>query len=431
MNNLFNTLKQSSFFKNVSTLVGGTAIAQAISFGLYYFIAKIYSPSDFGTFSIITSSASIVAIIATGRFDMAIMLPHDENKVKKLYRVALHTSLIASLAIFIFIALAKIISVFGFEVIHYKVSNYFFWIPLLVFSIAAYQTTTVYLSRLKEYKLIAASRILNTASNGLATIFFGLLKLSYIGLVIGFFLSYVASWFLVYKKVKLILQDVKSVFSIKQNLATAKEYKQFPMFNVPQALIDALQFNMLIFLFNYFYSNEQVGQISFALRILQVPVSFIGASMAQVFFQQVSEKVRNNNPIHQLVKRIALICIGIFLPVWALFYFQGEFVFTLLFKSKWSQAGQFSSLLITWMFADFIRSPLSQLAVIFKVQKKWLLLSFISNFLIFASLLISFYYFHEVNKVLSYTGIVASIGGITLVIWIINLSSNYTKKIND
>ena len=44
------TFFSNEFTKHVSTLVGGTAVSQLINFGLYFFIAKLYSPAnDTGT----------------------------------------------------------------------------------------------------------------------------------------------------------------------------------------------------------------------------------------------------------------------------------------------------------------------------------------------------------------------------------------------
>jgi O-antigen/teichoic acid export membrane protein len=419
-------IKDSVFFKHVSTLVGGTAIAQMISFGLYYFIAKIYTPADFGTFSLIVSFASIFAIIATGRFDVALMIPKNNSDVVKLYHTAIHCSIIFSSVLLLVLVVLKIASFFLTLSLIIIPNNYFI-IPILIFAISFYQTATVFLSRQKEYKTIASSRIINTAANGISTLFFGFLKFGYLGLLIGFFLSYVASWSIVYQKTKHLFSDVKSIFNFKNNLNTAIEYKQFPMYNVPQALLDALQFNILIFVFNSFYKAEEVGQISFALRILQVPVSFIGASLAQVFFQQISEKIRNNQSFFSQVKRTVWISIGIFLPIWILFIFKGEWIFVFLFKSKWQQAGMIASILITWIFADFVRSPISQLVVLLNLQKKWLVLTSVVNIIVLSVLFASFYYFHEVKQVLFFTTIAATCCTIFLIFWILFISHRTTK----
>jgi O-antigen/teichoic acid export membrane protein len=415
-------IKNSAFFKHVSTLVGGTAIAQLVNFGLYYFIAQLYSPGDFGIFSIISTASSILAIMASGRYDVAIMLPEDDQKAEKLFRTAIYNGILFSAALFLLLFIVKLFLYLIFPQQFSLLPTYYLWVPLLVLAISSFQTTSILLSRKKAYAVIASSRIINTSANGSIALLLGYLQVGYFGLVIGFFFSYVAGWLVIFKQLKSSLLPLKALLDRRSHWKLAKEYKQFPLFNVPQALLDALQFNLLLLLFNRYFNVDQVGQVAFALRILQVPVSFIGAAISQVFYQQVAEKKRDGQSIYPITLRITGICFALFLPVWILFFFKGEWVFTLVFKAKWAVAGQIASILVTWIYFDFIRSPISQLAVTLNKQRTWLLLSFCLNACIYSTLLIAYKSNFEFMQVLKYTVICASICIVFLISWILILS---------
>ncbi|WP_310441139.1 hypothetical protein [Sulfurimonas sp.] len=71
---------RSEFSRNVLTLMTGTTIAQAIPIAISPILTRIYTPEDFLVFALYMAIASILSVIATGRYEMAIMLPkYDKN----------------------------------------------------------------------------------------------------------------------------------------------------------------------------------------------------------------------------------------------------------------------------------------------------------------------------------------------------------------
>jgi O-antigen/teichoic acid export membrane protein len=70
---------KSEFAKNVLTLMTGTTIAQAIPIAISPILTRIYTPEDFGVFALYMSLASIISVVATGRYELAIMLPKKDD----------------------------------------------------------------------------------------------------------------------------------------------------------------------------------------------------------------------------------------------------------------------------------------------------------------------------------------------------------------
>jgi len=82
---LFNTIKTkisalSSDRKSVLTLVGGTSIAQALSFLFSPIQTRLFSPEVFGELSVFGSITGIVGIIICLRYELAIVLPKDDDE---------------------------------------------------------------------------------------------------------------------------------------------------------------------------------------------------------------------------------------------------------------------------------------------------------------------------------------------------------------
>ena len=72
-------IPKSDFSRNVLTLMTGTSIAQAIPIAISPILTRIYTPDDFGIFALYMSIASIIAVIATGRYELAMMLPKKDS----------------------------------------------------------------------------------------------------------------------------------------------------------------------------------------------------------------------------------------------------------------------------------------------------------------------------------------------------------------
>ncbi len=85
---MLNNLKpKSEFSRNVLTLMTGTTIAQAIPIAISPILTRIYTPEDFGVFALYMSVASLLSTLATGRYELAIMLPKkDEDAVNYVLR---------------------------------------------------------------------------------------------------------------------------------------------------------------------------------------------------------------------------------------------------------------------------------------------------------------------------------------------------------
>ncbi|MBK9321222.1 MAG: oligosaccharide flippase family protein [Bacteroidetes bacterium] len=96
--------KRSGFVKNVTTLVTGTAIAQFINILSTPLLTRIYSPEEFAVFQIFYSIAAIFSVIATLRYELAIMAPENEEEALDLVSISFYASVgIATLSLLILI----------------------------------------------------------------------------------------------------------------------------------------------------------------------------------------------------------------------------------------------------------------------------------------------------------------------------------------
>ncbi len=389
----FKLIGKTEFSANVLTLMTGTAIAQAIPIAISPILSRIYSPSDFGIFGLFLAVVSIIAVAAGGRYEMAIMLPKKDEDAFNILALSVIISFVVSAFVFIFILIFQnsFISIFIEKYPCYGFSEIKFWlylIPVSIFLMSAYQIVNYWSTRQKTFKMNASGRIGQSGVNSLTTLSMGFLTKGPLGLITGTLTGYATGFFVlsfnIFKNIKNLFPFITKA-KLKENAIT---YKAFPIINAPPALLSTMQDYGILFIIAYFFSSFVVGCYSFVIRIMNIPLSLIGSSMYQVFYQKASSLYNNNENIQPFVKKLFLRSFLIGLPIFVLIFVLAPRVFAFVFGEEWRYAGELAQILTPWLFLNFIASPISSLPLITNNQKKAMYLVIIDISLRISALLI-------------------------------------------
>jgi len=94
---------KSEFSRNILTLMTGTSIAQAIPVAISPILTRMYTPEDFGTLALFVAITGVFSVIASGRYELALMLPSKDEDVMNIFALGLMIILLVSLGLFFFI----------------------------------------------------------------------------------------------------------------------------------------------------------------------------------------------------------------------------------------------------------------------------------------------------------------------------------------
>ena len=87
---MINKLKpKSEFSHNVLTLMTGTTIAQAIPIAISPILTRIYTPEDFGVFALFLAITGVFSVVASGRYELALMLPRKEEDAINIFALGM------------------------------------------------------------------------------------------------------------------------------------------------------------------------------------------------------------------------------------------------------------------------------------------------------------------------------------------------------
>ncbi|MGM0771047.1 MAG: oligosaccharide flippase family protein [Halobacteriota archaeon] len=346
----------SSFINNVSKLVFGSLMAQALGILLYPVIARIYSPADFGVFQLFLSISMIVTIFTCLSYELSIMLPKDDEDSANI--VALCIILLTLMSLIIGSVFVLIPEQIGSLLNAPQLSGYLMFVPLIVFLNSLFFVLNYWTSRRVNYGVIATARVVNSLSSRVAQIGIGVVRTSPVGLIFGYLFGYLLADLLMLMKVRSDLNLFKKI-SLKDMRRLAIRYKRFPIFSVWSQITNVVSLQLTPFMLVYFFSSTVVGYYSMANQLLVLPLTLIGGATSQVFFQKASEVKNITGSLKNILGDVhrRLISIGV-LPM-IIFMVIGEDLFSFFLGENWYTAGIYAKILAPWIFLRFIYAPIS------------------------------------------------------------------------
>ena len=414
------------FRKNFLALFTGTMLAQAIPFLFEPVISRLFLPEEFGVFELYVAFVMMIGSIATLRYEMAIILPSNHLKAVNIMGLSfLFTIIISLLSLLGFAFFGDIIS----QVLNNtQITNYYWLIPVGILVFGTYRSLSYWFMRKKSFALIGATKITESTTKATTTTAFGFLHFSSFGLIFGQFLGQLFStipllWQLFKKDRKLM-----SFISWEQMKLQAKEYIIFPKVNVPQTIIDMLQLSGVIFIISAYFNPDILGQYSKAIRIMLIPLSLIGTSINQVFYQKAANLFQKGENIRPQTVKISLILALISGPFIIIGILYSPQIFTFVLGENWYEAGAFASILLPWFFIKFILSVAISIPLIVNEQKTFLSISIVGNILLIMSVVIGGSYFQDIYKTLYLLTWSQVAYNIFLTIWFYKIAAKKTSK---
>jgi O-antigen/teichoic acid export membrane protein len=344
----------------VLTLLGGAVAAQAVALAVSPLLTRLYGPEQFGVFALVASLVTLIATGATGRYELAIIVPADDADAARLARLALTLAAAVSIVVLAVAALA------GDRLAGWAgdpgLRPWALLMPAWVALSAAFAVGSALANRRQAYRRLAASRLAQAAVTAAASVTLGAAAWGSPGLVLGAVLGQAVA------TVMLLGGTAWGEAAAARPLwpalkATAARYAEFPRINLPHALLDAGQASAVLALLGAAYGGAALGAYALALRVARTPLAMLGNSVGQVFQQRAARLAETGADLRPLVRRTVARLLLIAAPFAVAMVFAPP-LFAAVFGARWRDAGLCALVLTPWMVTSLLTSPLSTLPLI-------------------------------------------------------------------
>ncbi len=382
---LISRLRQSEYIRNISTLTSGTVIAQAIPLLVSPILSRLYTPDEFGIFAFYMSIVSAFAIIATLRYELAIIIPKSDEDALNVFGLSVLILLGISLTAFLGVI------IFNFFVspaidIQPLLITWLYLLPVMILLLGMGNVFQNWFNRSKRYRILAIGKIVNSIGNNGIILLLGFIGTGAWGLlagnIAGLILFNLLFLFFFLRKIDL----PKGLISLAKMKELASEHRDLPTANTPQALLDGMQFNGIIYLLKILFNSTVIGWYSFAMRVLQAPMWLIGTSLAQVFYKDASAYYHDSQSVTIPVRRTLKFASVTGFPAVIALVFFGPALFGFVFGENWREAGVYAQILSPWIYMDFVRYSIAQAPLIVKKVKTMFIFSLIGNSIVVVSI---------------------------------------------
>ncbi|MFW7368039.1 oligosaccharide flippase family protein [Vagococcus fluvialis] len=357
---------KDNFIRPLLSLVTGSMLGQIITILISPVTTRLFSPSDFGFYTMIVTAVSIFGPIISLKYDMVIVNTYDKVKQTNL----IVGSFIISLIMSFFIS-------FGYYYLFLSSFSKFVIITLFLL-LLTYGVNNILISVnnfREEYTLISKVTVTRSLTQAISSVSLGLLKFNFLGLLYSQILSQLNGCWKQSKSLRENRKDFQSV-NFKNIRYVLKDNLRQPFYNSPSALLTTFTYSSINLFLGYLYGAEILGFYSLSYRMLGLPFMIISANVARVFFKHVSNLQNDNQDILPFFYKIVKILSIIIIPSMILLYFIAPTLFSVVFGKDWYVSGEIVQTLIPMFTLKLIIESMTTIYIVKNKQNIELILQF-------------------------------------------------------
>jgi lipopolysaccharide exporter len=366
------TVRSHSTIRGALALAGCTAVGAVAMMVASPILTRLFTPEAFGMIAVYTSIVSVFATIGCLRYDLAILLPEDDETAVSLLMLSLAALVFicAILSLLVWLMTADIVEWLSCR----PLAPYLWTGPIGVLGGGAYQALSCWALRKEAFGEIARTKLSQNAGMLVTQIGLGeWMSGSPGGLLAGDLVSRFGG---VGALLRYSWPSLRRSHPGLRELATnAVRYRRFPLYSAPASLLTAVSTQIPVIMLSRYFGPAVTGWYALTYRVLRAPAVMVGQAAAQSLFAGAAKISRDQERLRALTEKTAIVLVVIGLPVFALVVQEGSDVFATLFGVKWQRGGLYAQILSPWFFVSFVCSPLSNLLTVREWQATTLVYS--------------------------------------------------------
>ncbi len=374
-------MAKGGLLRSTLTLLAGGALAQVLPLLLGPWLTRIYSPTEFGQFSLVWTLSTNLAVIGCARYEFALPLERDDKQA----------SLLMALCGRLLLTITAVSVVIAWLLAAWQDLPLFWLLPAALLSGGATQWLILWATRAQRFQLLASARVLQYGGGALLQLLLGLLQFGAVGLLLGPLLAGLAAALVLARPAPLGGWSAlwRSEHGAVKTMAL--RHRDFPLLNTPHAFAGALQDSLAMLLIATWTGDAAAGYWALALRYLKAPASLVGGALSQTLYPRLVHAADGAEAL-QVVRQAMALLAGLALALMAALMLWGPWLFETLFGERWHDAGLLARALAPYIALHFIASPLSVTTMAWRAQGWALRLALVGQVMFLLGLVAGLYW---------------------------------------
>ncbi|TMJ17502.1 MAG: lipopolysaccharide biosynthesis protein [Alphaproteobacteria bacterium] len=329
--------------RSIAIVLRGTVIAQATGFLILPILSRLFAPEAFGAYQLFQSIVAILLVVASMRFEVALLRAEDEGELRALLRLCF--GVILSMTVLVALS-AGLITATGWPGSAAALPFTIWLIPVALLVGGTAQCMSYLVTRESAFSVSANSKVAQSGAYAAAGTGLGAAAPITSGIILAdlfgrFTLaSFLLGW--AWRRDRRLFAPVGKA----DILAAASKFREFPLISVPGGIVNTLGGVLTPMMIYASFSAFVSGQFGLVERGLTIPIALIITAVSQVYMAGFAEAVRN--PAQSAPAQFRKVVVGMawlgVLPVFLLLAF-GPIIFTTAFGPQWEVAGEFARIL--------------------------------------------------------------------------------------
>jgi O-antigen/teichoic acid export membrane protein len=358
-------MPRSAYTKNVITVLAGATGAQALPMLVAPLLTRLCTPAEMGTFSVWLGVIAVTSIVATLRFEAAMVLDQGEHQQGLCFRVVAWSATWLALALTAGAIAARLLGLPALADMS--------WLELLTIGVGTWLTATgqLVLSFAASHNLFGAAaktKIIKAGTIALCQLALLYAGLDSAGLLLGQLIGLCAG--LAAARWLMTPPMARFAFMLdKEQRAYLVRHRDFWRYSLPSSLLNAVVTQLPLFMIGMHHGASAAGLFALTQRVLSTPIALIATSVLEVFKRQAVVEFQSagncRTSYRSTFRTLLLLALG---PSLILFLFSPQ-LFSWIFGAEWRPAGELARILAPLYFLNFLASPLSYVFSVVGRQK--------------------------------------------------------------
>ena len=353
-------MKISANVMNVFKISSGTVAGQLCSVLSLPFITRIYGADIIGVWAMIASVSGIVNTISDIGLTNSLMVC-EEEEVENQYRA------ISALNVAVCSMCAPLVALYCALMSYDAVRMVTVVVCALIYSITLQQVSINYilLNKRQEYDVLMKNPLINQLIAAAASIALGVAGFISWGYFAGIIAGQVVTLVHMRRKVAIPYRRV----SLAYYRSLLSRERDFIICQMPSNIAYQVRSQLPILIIGSLFGTTVLGNFSIAQKLLNIPVTFIGQAVGNVFYQRIASMREGVGAIARFVQRNMSRTMLVAIAPMAFLIALGDPIITLVFGNGYELGGTMVEVIGFQSLFSFLTASIKGIDIVLGKQR--------------------------------------------------------------